>query len=108
MAVGCSSGRIPRPYDLLGVIFLALYYGLIRCKVTATAAGLRVVNGYRVRRYEWSQVISLSLRRGAPWATLDLSDGTTISVVGVQGSDGARARHAVREIRACIETNTPT
>ena len=34
----------------------------------------------------------MSLRRGAPWGTLDLSDGTTVSVIGVQGSDGDRAR----------------
>ena len=66
-----------------------------------------MVNGYRKRRYEWSQVIGMSLRRGAPWGTLDLSDGTTISVIGVQGSDGARARRAVREIRAAIAANTP-
>ena len=49
----------------------------------------------------------MSLRRGAPWGTLDLSDGTTISLIGVQGSDGARARRAVREIRAAIAANTP-
>ena len=66
-----------------------------------------MVNGYRKRQYEWSQVIGVSLRRGAPWGTLDLSDGTTVSLIGVQGSDGARARKAVREIRAAIATNTP-
>ena len=69
--------------------------------------GLTVVNGYRKRTYEWSQVIQASLRRGAPWGTLDLSDGTTVSVMGVQGSDGARARRAIREIRAAIAANTP-
>ena len=52
-------------------------------------------------------MIQASLRRGAPWATLDLSDGTTVSVMGVQGSDGARARRAIREIRAAIAANTP-
>ncbi len=66
-----------------------------------------MVNGYRKRTYEWSQVIAVSLRRGAPWGTLDLSDGTTISLIGVQGSDGERARRAVREIRAAIAANTP-
>jgi hypothetical protein len=92
---------------LIGLMLFAAYYALMRCKVSATTEGLTVVNGYRKRTYEWSQVIQASLRRGAPWGTLDLSDGTTVSVMGVQGSDGARARRAIREIRAAIAENTP-
>jgi hypothetical protein len=92
---------------LIGLMLFTAYYALMRSRVTATTAGLTVVNGYRKRGYEWSQVIQVSLRRGAPWGTLDLSDGTTISIMGVQGSDGARARRAIREIRAAIAANTP-
>jgi hypothetical protein len=92
------------------VTFAVLLFGawnaLVRSRVTATTQALTVVNGYRKRSYEWSQVIGVSLRRGAPWGTLDLSDGTTISLIGVQGSDGERARRAVREIRATIAANT--
>ena len=91
----------------IGLLLFAAYYALMRSKVIATSAGLTVVNGYRKRSYEWSQVIQASLRRGAPWGTLDLSDGTTVSVMGVQGSDGKRARRAIREIRAAIAANTP-
>jgi hypothetical protein len=94
------------------LVFCALllfgsWYGLVRSKVTARPEGLTVVNGYRTRAFEWSQVIGVSLRRGAPWGTLDLSDGTTVSLIGVQGSDGERARQAVREIRATIAAHTP-
>ena len=92
---------------LIGLLLFAAYYALMRSRVSAGTAGLTVVNGYRKRTYEWSQVISVSLRRGAPWGTLDLSDGTTVSIMGVQGSDGARARRAIREIRAAIAANTP-
>jgi 4-amino-4-deoxy-L-arabinose transferase-like glycosyltransferase len=93
---------------LFGVLLFITYYGLLRCKVVARADGLQVVNGYRTRRFEWSQVIGLSLPRGAPWATLDLSSGTTVSVMAVQGSDGARARQAARELRVLIATQTPS
>ncbi len=93
---------------LFGVLLFVTYYGLERCKVVATDEGLTVVNGYRTRRFEWTQLIGLSLPRGAPWGTLDLSDGTTASVMAIQGSDGARARRAVREIRKCIADHTPT
>lgn len=92
---------------LMGLMFFSAYYALVRSRVSATKDGLVVVNGYRKRTFEWSQVIQASLRRGAPWGTLDLSDGTTVSLMGVQGSDGLRARRAIREIRAAIAANTP-
>jgi phosphotransferase system HPr-like phosphotransfer protein len=38
---------------------------------------------------------------------MDLSDGTQISVVAIQGSDGPRAVKAVRELRALIAAHTP-
>lgn len=93
---------------LMGLLLFGAWHGLVRSRVTASDQGLTVVNGYRTRRFEWSQVISASLRRGAPWATIDLSDGTTVAAMGVQGSDGERARRAVREIRATIAAHTPS
>lgn len=91
----------------LALLLAATWNSLTRSRVTATEEGLTVVNGYRTRSYEWSQVIGVSLRRGAPWGSADLSDGTTISLFGVQGSDGERARKAVREIRATVAAHTP-
>jgi hypothetical protein len=93
---------------LMGLLLAGVYQAVVRSRVTATEAGLVVVNGYKTRRYEWSQVIAVSLRRGAPWGTLDVSDGTTVSLIGVQGSDGERARKAVRELRAVIAAHTPS
>ena len=69
----------------LAVLLLVTYNALWRSRVTATADRLTVVNGYRTRHYEWSQVIAVSLRRGRPWATADLSDGTTVSLFGRPG-----------------------
>jgi len=91
----------------LALLLLATYNALWRSRVTATSDRLIVVNGYRTRHYEWSQVIGVSLRRGAPWATADISDGTTVALFAVQGSDGARARRAVTEIRATVAARTP-
>ena len=36
-------------------------------------------------------------------ATLDLADGTTISAMALQGSDGRVARDGVRQLRALID-----
>ena len=90
----------------LGLIALAVWYALMRCRVSADENGVTVVNGYRTRHYAWSQLIAVNLRRGAPWAGIDLSDGTSISALGIQGSDGQRARQAVVDLRRLIAENT--
>jgi hypothetical protein len=76
--------------------------------VTADEHGVTVVNGYRRQVFEWSQLVAVNLRRGAPWAGMDLSDGTSISMVGIQGSDGDRAVRAVRELRLLVAQNSHT
>jgi hypothetical protein len=81
---------------------LALLNGLARSRIEATDQGLVVVNGYRKRTLEWAQVVRVAMPPGAPWPTLDLDDGTTISAMGIHGSDGARARTAVAELKALV------
>ena len=43
-----------------------------------------------------------NLPPGAPWVTLDLADGETASVLAIQGSDGNRARIALRELKSLV------
>jgi hypothetical protein len=92
----------------LGLLAFACWFALVRSRVTAAEQGVTVVNGYRRRQFEWSQVVSINLRRGAPWAGLDLSDGTSISMVAIQGSDGDRAIRAVRELRRLVAEHSRT
>lgn len=90
----------------LGTLFFltglgaACMYALTRSRATARREGLTVVNGFRRRELAWEQVIAVRMPPGAPWATMDLSDGTTISIMGIQASDGARSQAAVRYLRA--------
>jgi hypothetical protein len=86
-----------------GVLGVVLMNALMRSRLTATTEHLVVVNGYRRREFTWPEVLSIALPAGAPWATLDLADGTSISAMGIQGSDGARARVAVRDLRALLD-----
>jgi hypothetical protein len=81
----------------------AVAWALVRCRITATERGLLVVNGFRRRGYEWAEVVSVQLPRGAPFATLDLADGTSIQALGIQSADGDRARIAVRELRSLLD-----
>jgi hypothetical protein len=85
-----------------GVLAAGLINALMRSKVIATEQQLVVVNGYRRREFTWAQVVSVTLPAGAPWATLDLADGNTVSAMGIQGSDGGRAHRSVRELRALL------
>jgi hypothetical protein len=90
----------------LGAMFYAGGYALGRSRLVARADGLTVVNGYRTRRYDWNQVVAVRLRPGSPWAELDISDGTTVPAMGIQGSDGSRAQRQVREVRVLVERLT--
>lgn len=92
----------------LGAGAIACGYALSRSRVDATVRGLRVVNGYKRRDLEWNQVLAITLKPGSPWAVLDLSDGTTVPAMGIQGSDGQRARRQVRLLRAFVEANSRT
>ena len=77
---------------------------LARPKAVANADGLVVVNMLRTHRLEWAQIVTVNLRSGDPWVLLDLDDGTTLSVMGIQPADGlAAARSAVAELRALVD-----
>jgi PH (Pleckstrin Homology) domain-containing protein len=100
-------GRVT-PYQqvtllLLGVAFAAVLWALIRCRVTASEQGLLLVNGFRRHSYEWPELLAVHMPRGAPFATLDLADGTSIQALGIQSSDGDRARIAVAQLRMLLE-----
>jgi hypothetical protein len=82
-----------------GLLILVCVHALIRSRVEARRERLVVVNGYRRREFEWAQIIAVNLPPGAPWVTLDLADGTNVPAMGIQGSDGARARTAARQLR---------
>jgi Bacterial PH domain len=88
---------------LLGGMFYVAGFGLARSRVVARRDGLTVVNGYRTRRFEWAEVLAVTLRPGSPWAVLDITDGSTVAAMGIQGSDGPRAQRQVRELRALAE-----
>ncbi|MDN4175486.1 PH domain-containing protein [Nocardioides sp. SOB77] len=99
------------PFQRGTVVFFVVLGGVVlhaltRARVTAARDGLTVVNGYRTRTFAWAEVVAVHLPPGAPWATIDLSDGRTVSAMGLQGSDGERARSAVRELRRLADELT--
>lgn len=92
----------------IGSLVAGAGWALARSRVVAEPGRLVVVNGFRRREWEWPEVVAIRLPRGAPWATLDLADGTSSSVMALQSTDGDRASAAVRELRGLLERRPPS
>lgn len=88
---------------VMGVGIGVLFWALTRSRITATADGLEVVNGLKTHRFAYAQVVAIRLTSGAPWAALDIADGSTCSVLALQAADGPRATRAVRDIRTLLD-----
>jgi hypothetical protein len=89
---------------VVGVLALALLALLSRPKAVADADGLTVVNLTVKRRLAWAEVLAVRLRQGDAWVHLDLADGTTLAVMGIQ--PGIARRQAIgdaRRLRALVE-----
>lgn len=87
----------------LGALYAAVGWALARSRVVAEPGRLVVVNGFRQHEWTWPEVVAIRMPRGAPWASLDLADGTTASVMALQATDGDRALGAVRELRLLLD-----
>ncbi len=85
-----------------GVAAAVAGFALARSRVEARADGLHVVNGYRSHHHAWGEVSRVVLSPGSPWAILQLADGSTAPLVGIQGSDGARAVAQVQRLNAIM------
>ncbi|MFD9970111.1 PH domain-containing protein [Streptomyces sp. NPDC059017] len=85
-------------FVLTAVLFFAVLALLSRPKVVADERGVTVVNLTRTRRLDWAEILRVNLRPGDPWVFLDLSDGTSLPVLGIQ--PGIARHHAIRDARA--------
>ncbi|MEU9212507.1 PH domain-containing protein [Streptomyces sp. NPDC048415] len=91
------------PAERVSFIFTAaLLFGVLlllsRPKVVADERGVTVVNIASRRRLEWAEILRVNLRPGDPWVFLDLSDGTSLPVLGIQ--PGIAKRRAIEDARA--------
>jgi len=67
--------------------------------------GLRVRNVIYTRELEWAQVVSVRFGSGDPWVRLDLADGTTLAVMGIQRADGARGEGEAQRLAALVQAH---
>ncbi len=73
-----------------------------------TPDGLRVRNLATTRTVPWAQIVWVRFGEGRPWVQLDLDDGDTLAVMGVQRSDGERARVEARRLATLVAARQRT
>ena len=69
--------------------------------------GLSVRNLFLGRDLEWAEVVSVRFGE-RPWVQLDLDDGDTLAVMGIQRSDGERSQAEARRLAALVERYSGT
>ncbi|WNI14603.1 PH domain-containing protein [Actinacidiphila sp. ITFR-21] len=90
--------------SLTGALFCAVLLLLSRPKAVADRGGLTVINLTLKRRLDWAEVVAVHLRNGDAWVHLDLADGTSLPVMGIQ--PGIARRRALRDallLRTLVE-----
>nr|WP_031517610.1 PH domain-containing protein [Streptomyces sp. NRRL F-5123] len=89
---------------VLGVLALGVLALLSRPRAVADHGGLTVVNVIVRRRLAWAEILGVRLRPGDAWVHLDLADGTTLAVMGIQ--PGIARRQALVDARLLRELVT--
>ena len=101
------------PLDRVGFALFALaiaWFCWRQASVSAVpdATGLRVRNLLITTHVTWAQVVSVRFGQGRPWVQLDLADGDTLAVMGVQRADGAFAEREARRLATLVARRSVT
>lgn len=93
--------------DLVGFVVVGLLIAWVLWRMASVRAtpgheGLVVRNVFITTRLVWPQIVSVRFG-DRPWPQLDLTDGDTLAVMGIQRSDGALAMREARRLAALIE-----
>jgi hypothetical protein len=87
----------------LGLAVAAGLHMLGRPRLIAMERGVVVINGVRTHHLAWPEVLDIRMPVGEPWPCLDLSDGTSLPVMGIQSTDGEYAQRGLAEFRAMLD-----
>ncbi len=72
-----------------------------------TPTHLTVRNLVHTRTVAWNEVTDVHFGGGRPWVQLDLADGDTLAVMGVQRADGASADAQAARLAALAAAHGP-
>lgn len=88
---------------IIAGVLIGFMMGLGLSVVVADKNGLRIRNGIITRRLRWDEVGPIQYRHGDPWAYVVLAgtedDPVRRQMLGIQSTDGQRARDSVVRLR---------
>lgn len=101
------------PADQVGFAIIGLLIVWFCWRQASVAAipsddGLVVRNLMITTRVDWAQIVSVRFGSGRPWVQLDLDDGDTLAVMGIQRADGERATAEAQRLATLVALHTAT
>lgn len=109
VALGGALGWLDRLLFVLLAAALAWFlWRLGSVRAQPSEAGLHVRNLLLSHDLRWAQIVSVRFGGGNPWVLLDLDDGQTLPVMGIQRSDGERAVAEARRLATLVEYHSRT
>jgi len=113
LALPAAAGETYKAADRagIGLVGLAIAWfcwrqASVRAAVDTT--GVRVRNLMLSRELTWAEIVSVRFGEGRPWVQLDLADGDTLAVMGIQRADGAFAIGEARRLATLVALHTRT
>ncbi|QCB93612.1 PH domain-containing protein [Cellulomonas shaoxiangyii] len=101
------------PGDVVGFLLFGLAVAWFCWRQASVRAvpderGLLVRNLLLTRHVTWAEVVSVRFGQGRPWVQLDLADGDTLAVMGVQRADGTFAEQEARRLATLVARRSAT
>ncbi|WP_265521246.1 PH domain-containing protein [Oerskovia flava] len=90
---------------LFGLLCALLLWRLGGVHADPSPTGLVVRNVVYTRRLDWAEILSVDYGSGDPWVRLDLTDGKTLAVMGIQRADGERGDQEARRLAALVQAH---
>jgi hypothetical protein len=95
-------------FAIVGGLIAAFLWRQASVVARADDDGLTVRNLVFTRRLQWAEIVSVRFGSGRPWVQLDLADGDTLAVMGIQRADGAFADAEARRLATLVALHTAT
>jgi hypothetical protein len=70
--------------------------------------GLTVRNLIVTTRLQWPEIVAVRFGEGDPWVRLDIANGDTLAVMGIQRADKAFSQEEARRLATLVAQHTRT
>ncbi|AEG44340.1 PH domain-containing protein [Isoptericola variabilis] len=87
------------------VLAALLLWRVAGVHASPSPAGLVVRNVVYTRRLAWPEIVAVRFSGNDAWVRLDLADGGTLAVMGIQRSDGERGMAEARRLLELVRTH---